>query len=142
MERCAGYLFELAEIYGLGATDNRHILGDLKKIERRARCTTQNDPSFRPLVRSDAILIRWVDDVEQALRILGGLAHLSEIELVVRKLRLDGGRSWPRHADACIRDILERHCSESMKYMHESNLFEMEERGSGYWRLRDGKVTT
>jgi hypothetical protein len=81
--------------------------------------------------------IRWVDDIEQALTQLGGEVHLSEIEFAVRKLRGDGRRSWPRNADACIRYTLETHCSDSLNYRGGPNLFEMVDRGSGYWRLRN-----
>ena len=137
MDRCADYLYELAEIYNSGGTDNRHILSDAEEIERSARRATKSDASFRLLVPSSAELIRWVDDVEQALIMLGGHAHLSKIELAVRGLRIDAGRSWPKNADACIRDTLETHCSESMNYRGGPNLFEMVDRGSGYWRLRN-----
>lgn len=137
MQRCADYLSELAEIYSFGGTDNRHLLRDLKAIERRAH-RAEADTSFRP-TPSGGEPIRWVDDIEQALLLCGGRAHLSKIESTARRIRLYSGRSWPKNADACIRDTLERHCAESMKYTGGPNLFEMVERGSGYWKLRNTK---
>ena len=124
INRCVDYIHELADIYSFGGTNNRHILADLKKIELLL------NPSAR------ATHIRWVDDVVEALILLGGKAHLSRIESTVRKLRLEGRRSWPKNADACIRHTLETHCAQSLNYRGGPNLFEMADRGSGCWRLR------
>jgi hypothetical protein len=130
------YIQELAEIYSFGGTDNRHILRDLKEIERSVSRANKSEASSRLFVPSAAQHSRWVDDVEQTLIQLGGEAHLSKIELIVRRLRIDGGRSWPKNADACIRHTLETHCSDSLNYRGGPYLFEMVDRGSGYWRLR------
>jgi hypothetical protein len=135
MKRCADYLFELAEIYSSGGTDHRHILPDLKEVERHAGYATTRAASFREFIPSAGKRIRWVDDIRQALIDLGGKAHLSKIEGIVRSLRREGGRSWPKNADACIRYALETHCPDSLNYSGGPKLFAMVERGSGYWQL-------
>jgi hypothetical protein len=133
LNRCAGYLHELAEIYRSGGTNNSYILTDLREIERRTLQAVR-------VARSPKIGRRragWRDDVTQVLAMLGRPAHLSEIELLVRELRKNAGRSWPKNADACIRDTLDVHCSESLKFRAGPNLFRMVDRGSGFWALRE-----
>ena len=75
MDRCADYVYELAKIYSSGGTNNRHILEDLRQIDRlRARAAASIDtPVSRPAlprVEDD----RRVDDVLRALIELGGKA--------------------------------------------------------------------
>jgi hypothetical protein len=123
VNRCAGYVHELADIYSFGGTNNHHILADLKRIEGL----------LNPSAHS---ALRWVDDVVEALMQLGGKAHLSRIENRVRELRFEAGRSWPKNAGACVRHTLETHCANSLNYRGGPNLFEMVDRGSGWWRLR------
>ena len=137
MMRCADYVHELAEIYGFGGTENRHILRDLEEIEGLIKDATKCVLVDR-CIQARGKRIRWVDDIEHALAILGGQAHLSDIERVVRRLRANAGRSWPTNAEACIRDALETHSSNSMKYTQLQDLFELVDRGSGVWRLRLG----
>jgi hypothetical protein len=80
---------------------------------------------------------RWVDDIQAVLLELGGEAHLSSIYDHVRLARRQAGRSWPPNAEACIRERLETHSSSSENYKGGPDLFEMVEKGSGVWRLRD-----
>src|SRR6266481_8574837 len=78
INRCVAYIQELAEIYSFGGTDNRHILRDLKEIERSVSRANKSEASSRLFVPSAAQHSRWVDDVEQTLIQLGGEAHLSD----------------------------------------------------------------
>ena len=78
--------------------------------------------------------ISWADDVEKALLILGGQAHLSQIYEEVEKIRMAASRSVPRTLKQTIQDALERHSPESEKYTGIER-FSLVEKGEGIYRL-------
>lgn len=77
--------------------------------------------------------IRWVDDVQIALKSLGGRASLLQIYNTVRQNRRAGGRSIPRTLEAIIRRTLEDHSSDSANFKSD-DLFALLARGE--WGLR------
>lgn len=77
--------------------------------------------------------IRWVDDVLEAIRRLGGSATLHSIYKEVEMIRRTGGRSVPKSLDATIRRTLEDHSSDSANYRG-TDLFANV--GRGEWAIR------
>ena len=80
----------------------------------------------------------WAEDVQAALKRLGGRAHLSAIYKDVRAARTKGGRTVPPNLESAVRDALERHSSDSDLYdTKREDLFQMAEgKGAGIWALR------
>ena len=77
--------------------------------------------------------IRWVDDVFEAIRKLGGSATLHSIYKEVEMTRQTAGRSVPKSLDATIRRTLEDHSSDSANYRG-TDLFANV--GRGEWAIR------
>ncbi len=77
--------------------------------------------------------IRWVDDVFEAIRRLGGSATLHSIYREVENIRRNAGRSVPKTLDATIRRTLEDHSSDSANYRG-TDLFANV--GRGEWAIR------
>ncbi|NOC91563.1 hypothetical protein [Ruegeria sp. HKCCD6604] len=80
--------------------------------------------------------IRWVDDVFEAIRKLGGRATLHSIYREVENIRRDAGRSVPKTLDATIRRTLEDHSSDSANYRG-TDLFA--NTGRGEWEIRQDR---
>lgn len=81
--------------------------------------------------------IRWVDDVRDALRNLGGSASLHEIYKEVEHRRRNGNRSVPKTLDAIVRRTLEEHSTDSLNFernLSSPDLFANISRGE--WALR------
>lgn len=79
----------------------------------------------------------WREDVEQALRSLGGKADLARIYNAVRALRASAGRSQPRNLEAVVRKELEMNSSDSEVFQGGRDLFSMPEgKGAGVWSVR------
>ncbi|MBN8817719.1 MAG: hypothetical protein J0I80_03230 [Sphingomonas sp.] len=82
--------------------------------------------------------VRWRDDVLDALKNLGGRAHLSDIYREVREIRLRHGRTVPTNANAIVRRELEQNCFEAGAYTGERNWFRsVEGMGQGIWGIRE-----
>lgn len=78
--------------------------------------------------------ITWADDIETALRNLGGAAHRSDIIYEVRKIRHGAGRSLPPTLEQTVQGALERHCRQS-DIFNGVERFVMEAKGTGFYRL-------
>ena len=89
----------------------------------------------KPETREESAMgkIRWVDDIEAALRTLGGRASLHSIYKAVEVRRREGGRSVPKTIDAVIRRTLEDHSSDSANFRG-ADIFALV--GRGEWALR------
>jgi hypothetical protein len=80
--------------------------------------------------------VTWVDDISEALRRLGGKAHLSLINREVEKIRKHAGRSLTKTWEKTVSQMLEDHCSEA-SFRSREDLFCMPEgKGAGVWALR------
>lgn len=77
--------------------------------------------------------IRWVDDVTEALRGMGGKGFLSSIYTAVERRRRGGGRSVPPSLEATVRRTLEDFSSDSANFRGE-DLFQ--NTGRGEWAIR------
>ncbi len=77
--------------------------------------------------------IRWVDDIYNSLKVLGGTAPLSQIYNHVKETRKKNGRTCPPTAEAVIRRTLEDHSSDSANWRSD-DLFKLV--GRGEWSLR------
>jgi hypothetical protein len=83
----------------------------------------------------------WRNDVEQALKELGGEASLSDIYEKVRDIRIANDRSIPASLRSLVRKNLEEHCAETESYTEKADLFIMPRgKGSGYWGLKKDSV--
>ncbi len=80
--------------------------------------------------------IRWVDDVFEAIRRLGGSATLHSIYKEVENIRRKAGRSVPKTLEATIRRTLEDHSSDSANYRG-TDLFA--NIGRGEWAIRQDR---
>jgi len=81
-----------------------------------------------------AQLAIWREDVVEALRRLGGVAHLSQIYEVIREVRAE---PLPRTTNAIVRRELEYNSSDAGAYQGRHDLFySVEGIGSGVWGLR------
>jgi putative restriction endonuclease len=79
---------------------------------------------------------RWVDEVKDALRDLGGEGWLSEIYRQIRKRNCMNFASNPRWEPA-VRNALEKHSSDSEAFAHRGDYFRsVNGIGSGRWGLR------
>ena len=146
IDRCADYLYELAEIYSFGGTDNRHILRDLERIERLPHHWIDTNPpscalaQLRPVVdacKARQVDERWADDIKAAYQQLGGRAWHSAVYRAVKDIRTAAGRSWPPNARSTIRQTLQAHNAESPQYRGGDDLFRMVR--PSLWRLKDDK---
>lgn len=79
--------------------------------------------------------IRWVDDVRQAFRALGGEADLAAVYPLVERLRRDAGRSTVRSLEATVRQTIEAHSSDSMNFKPGNGDY-FRHVGRGRWALR------
>jgi hypothetical protein len=78
----------------------------------------------------------WFDDVLEALRQLGGKAHLGKIYNTVRTIRRNAGRALPKSFESEVRKTLEDHCPEAY-FRRRRNIFFMPEgKGAGVWAIR------
>jgi putative restriction endonuclease len=79
----------------------------------------------------------WKEDVVKALQNLGGIAHRSEIQEEVKRIRGDNLNStWTQ----TIQRELESYSSDSDAFLKKQDLFYMAEgKGKGVWGLRDFK---
>ena len=82
--------------------------------------------------------ILWRQDVRQALKDLGGPAHLSQIYERVRAIRSQKGRTVPNNLEAIVRRELEYNSSDTNSYQGKRDWFRsVGENRSGIWALRD-----
>ena len=75
----------------------------------------------------------WADDIEIALRNLGGIAPLSEIYDEVKKVRQ---APHPKSFEATVRGAIERHSSDSAAFSGNDRFFSASGIGGGVWGLR------
>jgi len=81
--------------------------------------------------------MRWIDDVVDAMKQLGGKATYSDLYQEVRRIRLAEGRSLPPSTEAIIRREVENHAAESQAFTNVADLFYAPEGiGAGIWALR------
>ncbi len=81
--------------------------------------------------------VRWVDDVETAIRELGGKAGYADIYDKVRQIRAAAGRSIPKSFEEVIRKEIETHSSDSEAFAFREDLFYAPEGlGTGVWAIR------
>ncbi len=73
------------------------------------------------------------DDIESALKNLGGIASLSDIYAEVKKVR-EG--PYPSSFTATIRGTIENNSSDSAKFKGNDIFFSVKGLGSGIWGLR------
>jgi putative restriction endonuclease len=81
----------------------------------------------------------WIEIVTEALNNLGGMAHLSDIYLEVKKLnKRELSKTW----EATIRGVIERNSSDSDAFSPKNDIFySIDGKGNGLWGLRDLKIT-
>ncbi|KZB54725.1 hypothetical protein [Thalassospira xiamenensis] len=80
----------------------------------------------------------WRSDVFQALKELGGQAHLSALYETVKKVRENRGANIPDSLEAIVRRELEYNSSDSETFLQRHDLFfSVEGLGSGIWGIRD-----
>ena len=79
----------------------------------------------------------WKEDVVKALQNLGGVAHRSEIQEEVKRIRGDNlNNTWTQ----TIQRELESYSSDSEAFLKKEDLFYMAEgKGNGVWGLRNFK---
>ena len=78
----------------------------------------------------------WKEDIVQALKNLGGKAHLSAIYKEVERIR--GKDNLNPTWDRTVQRELESHSSDSDAYLKKEDLFYMAEgKGKGVWGLRE-----
>ena len=88
-------------------------------------------------INKGRLKVRWIDDVVEALRRLGGRAHYDALYSTVRSIRSAAGRSLPPSTEAIIRREVENHSSDSEAFLGERDLFHAPEGlGAGVWALR------
>jgi len=75
----------------------------------------------------------WLQDIEQALANLGGVAKLSDIYSEVERVRPP---PHPESIDAIIRGTIESHSSDSAKFNGNDIFFSASGLGKGVWGLR------
>ncbi len=80
----------------------------------------------------------WRSDVFQALKELGGQAHLSALYEAVKKVRENRGANIPDSLEAIVRRELEYNSSDSETFLQRHDLFfSVEGLGSGIWGIRN-----
>lgn len=78
-------------------------------------------------------LNKWTKIVYQALENLNGKGHLSQIYDEVNELVSDKPKTW----QAQVRASLERSSSDSEAFEGKNDLFELKEKGSGNWAIKN-----
>lgn len=76
----------------------------------------------------------WLDSIVEAMQMLGGHSHYSELYPVVKKIREERNLSIPTSFKACIRERIEA-CSSDSKHFSSRDIFT--KIGKGHWGLRD-----
>lgn len=80
---------------------------------------------------------RWIEDVIEGLRRIGGTGHYEEIYTSVLDVRKENGHTIPVSFEAIVRKEIEYHSSDSGAYKGERDLFTAPNGlGAGYWQLR------
>jgi len=112
----------------------KHSHVGVNSTERKEVNTSKCIPTNQSLGK-DVVMgkIRWVDDIQAAMKELGGRASLCHIYKAVEKRRQEGGRSLPRTIEATIRRTLGDHSSDSAHFRG-LDLFALV--GRGEWALR------
>jgi len=77
----------------------------------------------------------WVNDIIEALNILGGDAKYSDIYKETKKIRSSKERSWPQSAKATIRRTVEDHSSDSIIFKGKNVFYSISGLGKGRWGL-------
>ncbi|HOY79617.1 MAG TPA: hypothetical protein PLN33_17505 [Hyphomonadaceae bacterium] len=117
----------------------RHIQGEESEDQILARLLGVSGPrvATSKIAMKGRKKMRWIDDVEEAFRRLGGRAHYDELYASVRAIRAEAGRSLPPSTEAIIRREVENHSSDSDAYLGKRNLFVAPEGlGAGVWAIR------
>jgi hypothetical protein len=78
----------------------------------------------------------WRTDVADALRDIGRPAALKDIYKAVESRRKAASRSIPKSIEAIVRRTLEENSSDSDSFKGKTDLFHLNNKGSGVWRLR------
>jgi len=76
----------------------------------------------------------WLEDISIALENLGGIAHYSDLYAEVERIR---NSPLPESWKAIIREVIESHSSDSLKYKGRDVFFSVEGLGNGIWGLRN-----
>jgi hypothetical protein len=84
--------------------------------------------------------VTWLDDVLEALRQLGGKAHLHDIYNTVRTIRRNSYRTLPKTLENQVRKTLEDHCSEAYFRARRNIFFMPEGKGVGVWAILPDSV--
>lgn len=79
--------------------------------------------------------VRWCDDVHEALKQLGGKAHLEKIYAKVREIRSNAGRSTPQTLEEVVRKELEIRSPDSKAFLGQDWFRIAGYKGEGYWAL-------
>lgn len=129
-----------AKIWALrlqGEEDENAILMRLLGLKKPQESKAPGSKSTSPRKRSITKVL-WCHDVRQALRNLGGQAHLREIYEEVRSIRRKAGRSLPINVEPIVRKELEHNSSDSHSYKAKRDWFKSVNgiRG-GVWALRE-----
>jgi hypothetical protein len=115
----------------LGEEDESSILERLLGVKVDAK-----KPSS-PVPMLEAKKVRWVDDVVDGLRSIGGKGTYPEIYDAVRTIRLRNGRSVPKSFEEVVRKEIEIHSSDSTVFVgREDYFYAPEGLGAGLWALR------
>lgn len=76
---------------------------------------------------------RWVDSIVEAMQLLDGDAHYSELYPIVKKIRQSKGLSIPVSFEAIVRGRIENHSSDSKQFIGADIFVNL---GKGHWGLR------
>jgi len=80
---------------------------------------------------------KWIDDVVDGVKNIGGKGYYSEIYRSVRSSREEGGRRIPPSFEAIVRREIENHSSDSDAFLGKLDLFHAPMgKGAGFWALR------
>jgi hypothetical protein len=93
-------------------------------------------PRVPPMESKTMAKPTWFHDVYEALRQLGGNAHLSKIYNRVRTIRRNAGRTLPKHFESVVRTTLEDRCREAYFRTGLDIFFMLEGKGAGVWGIR------
>ena len=123
--------------------EHKDFKGELLNLEKdtlkKDRCwydfsgSLQQRPSDHTKARTAPSREResWVDYCKEALENLGGRARLKEMYEEVRRLKDNAGEEIISNLDAAVRNTLEKNSRGKGQ-----DIFEPEEVGSGFWRLK------
>lgn len=111
----------------------RRLLDVNNEVYTSNVCSAISGETAKKVEEKMTYKIRWIDDVVEAFRKLGGESDLAPIYKAVERIRSDRGEKSIKTVEATIRRTIEDHSSDSDNFRSHDYFARV---GRGRWKLR------